>query len=451
MGQQSGHDHASPAHDPSQTQPMQPSNDSETGVLEEVDRFLPHDLGHLAPDDPNQPHTIGNPHQRSQSLLQMQRRYGNAYVQRMLAGQTDHAASSTPVGAIQRYNPTTTNVSTGTKDTFKTPKKDIKLNKGIPKLPVKLASIGFSAEINYSTESAGAGQGSPTAAKAGQTVQPQGVGFQGELMQKWEEWQTDSVGKIGVSSKATGKIGMQGGEIGVEPIGVQFERATFALKFNILSYSAEKSQVEFPNMTFQVGVLPIKGEGTASDGSKYKYEIKPILEFKFEPNYEEIGKWLAQRFGTQAAAELGVAGGIVLAGVATIAAAVVTASLGSEVRERVELSIKYTNEFCDAYQMAVREAKSGGGTSQWAAAGSAAGMKLIEQAKDKVPPEALKEEAQKRDLRSEAFAIAFPQIREALLQNYREEHYVEWWVYGEDGPGYKILKRLLGSPEHLRF
>lgn len=451
MGQQSGHDHTSPAHDPSQKQPMQPSNDSESGVLEEVDRFLPHDLGHLAPDDPNQPHTIGNPQQRSQSLLQMQRRYGNAYVQRMLAGQTDHAAPTAPIGAVQRYNPTTSNVATGGKHTFKTPKKEWKVGKGIPKVPVKLSSISFSAEATYSTEDDNASKGSPTGAKGGATVQPQGPGVQGEVSQKWEEWQTDSVGKISVSSKAGGKIGAQGGEISLEPIGVQFERATFGLKFNLISYSTEKSKVEFPNMTFQVGVLPIKGEGTASDGSKYKYEIKPILEFKFEPNYEEIGKWLAQRFGTQAAAELGLAGGIVLAGVATIAAAVVTASLGSEVRERVELSIKYTNEFCDAYQMAVREAKSGGGTSQWAAAGSAAGMKLIEQAKDKVPPEALKEEAQKRDLRSEAFGIAFPQIREALLQNYREEHYVEWWVYGEDGPGYKILKRLLGSPEHLRF
>ncbi len=451
MGHQSSPDHASPTHDQPKTQTPQPAQETEAGSFDEAHGFLQHDLGYAPPGDPNIPSGIGDPRHRPQSLLQMQRRYGNAYVQRMLAGQTDHAAPTAPSGTVQRYNPTTSNVATGGKHTFKTPKKEWKVGKGIPKVPVKLSSISFSAEATYSTEDDNASKGSPTGAKGGATVQPQGPGVQGEVSQKWEEWQTDSVGKISVSSKAGGKIGAQGGEISLEPIGVQFERATFALKFNVISYSTEKSKVEFPSMTFQVGVIPIKGEGTASDGSKYKYEIKPILEFKFEPNYEEIGKWLAQRFGTQAAAELGLAGGIVLAGVATIAAAVVTASLGSEVRERVELSIKYTNEFCDAYQMAVREAKSGGGTSQWAAAGSAAGMKLVEQAKDKVPPEALKEEAQKRDLRSEAFGIAFPQIREALLQNYRDEHYIEWAVYGEDGPGYKILKRLLGSPEHLNF
>lgn len=451
MGHQSGHEHASPAHDQSPSQTMQPSISDETGVLEEADNLRPYTPGHTPPGDPHTGHPIGNPRQRSQSILQLQRRYGNAYVQRMLAGQTEHTAPTSPPAAVQRSNPTTSNVATGGKHTFKTPKKEWKMDKAIPKVPVKFSSISFSAEVTYSTENDDASKGSPTAAKGGATVQPQGPGVQGEVSQKWEEWQTDSIGKIGVSSKAGGKIGAQGGELTLEPIGVQFERATFGLKFNIISYSTEKSKVEFPNMTFQVGVMPIKGEGKASDGSSYKYEIKPMLEFKFEPNYEEIGKWLAQRFGQQAAAELGLAGGIVIAGVATIAAGIVTASLGSEVRERVELAIKYTNEFCDAYQMAVREAKSGGGGSQWAAAGSAAGMKVIDQAKDKVPPEALKEEAQKRDLRGEAFNIAFPQIREALLQNYRDEHYIEWAVYGEDGPGYRILKRLLGSPEHLNF
>ena len=438
MGRKSTRQHAKPPNSSTHTA----AHHTRTGPHHETSA----EGGSLSPLALQQAWQSGSLQRRSQAVMDMQQRYGNAHVGRMLANPHGQAVSN-----VQRITPISGNVSTGTKHTFKTPKKEWRINRPIPRVPLSLASISTLAEISFETESNTPSQGSPTAGRGGVAVNPGGIGVQGEIGHKWAEWETGHVGRVSVGTKLGAEIGSHGGEISLEAIGLEFERASFALKFNLISYSTEESRVEFPSLVFQAGVVPFKGETRGPDGRIHKYEIKPVLEFKFEPNYAEIGRWLAQRYGQMAAGELALAAGFVLGGFATIAAGIVTAGLGEEVYGRVEQAIRNTNEFCSAYEATIRSGQTSGGSSQWATAGSTAGMRFLEQSRSRVPVEAMQAAAQRHGIRGEAFALAFPQVREAMLKNYREQHYVEWWFYGEDGPGYKVLRSLLYDPARLNF
>ncbi len=376
---------------------------------------------------------------RQQAVLQLQRQHGNAFVQRLLASRATPRRA--PAQLVQRQ---VGGFTPGKGVKFSPKEKEIKFDRPIPGVPITFAAIKIGGEGSYSVVQEGAEE----SVQVGVTGRDHGAGVYGEVTKEWEKY-SSPFGDVTVQSKAEADVTTKGGQIGLLLVGVKTKHASIGLKFNLLSYDVEKSELEFPNVAIPVDIIPVTGKTTAPDGTKISYELKATITFVFKPDWVRIGKWIGQQFAKAAAAELAVAGSMVMAGIATLAAAYVTASLGSEVSERVERAIKLTNEFCAAYEATMKGSGGAKATSEFGQKGAATAQCLIKKAN--LPPEAFHEAAKKRNLRSEAFAVGWPQVKQMILQDYRNEHDIEWWVYGEKGPGYKLLKRLLDEPEYLRF
>ena len=69
----------------------------------------------------------------------------------------------------------------------------------------------------------------------------------------------------------------------------------------------------------------------------------------------------------------------------------------------------------------------------------------------KSKPEALKEEAKKMGIYATAFNSAWPVVTAMMLKAYKDNNWLEWKVYGEEGSGYRTLERgLEATGEHYR-
>lgn len=375
---------------------------------------------------------------RQAQVLQIQRHYGNAYVQRILA---NRPSSKSPLsGVVQRQGG---GPSKGGK-IVTPPIKEWKIDRSLGSLPLKLSKITLTGEISFSVVE----PGEKESAQAGFKSKEGHPGVYGELTEVWDK-ESSPFGEVTLASKAEAEVTTNGGEISFLVLGAKLKNASIGVKFNLLSYDREKSEISFPNLSVPIDIIPITGETTASNGAKLSYEIKGTLSIVFEPDYVKIGKWIGEQFAKHAAGELAVAGSMVLAGIMTIAAAFATASQGGEVAERVDRAVALTKDFCAAYQATMIGSGDWSVSSEYGFEGEVVARRIIKKAD--IPPEAFYEEAKKRNLYAEAIGIAWPQVKAMMLKDYRDEHYIEWEFYGDKGGGYKLLKRYLDEGETLKW
>jgi hypothetical protein len=397
---------------------------------------------------------------RVRTLGRLQRHLGNAAVARQLASSRGGAPRSAPAQTARRLV-TATPPATATlqrqpagvgqkakKHTVRFPAKEGKVNWAIGKLPIKVSKVVVSGQAIVEEEVADSAAASPTQARSGGVASPGRAGLRHEVDQKWAEWQDTALGSVSVNSKATGELTTKGGEVGLELLGLKFDPATVTLRFRLIRYDKDKTDLELATTSLLVRVAAVTGKG-AFQGTPYKYELQPTFEFILAVDKTRVAAWLAEQFAKTAAAELAIALGFVAIGVSTIAAGIVTASLGGEIRERVEKAIKFTNQYCAAYEAALQGRPSEAVFSIWGAKGFQTAQVAVEATK--VPKDVFFAEAKKRNLRGEAFAAGWPLVKAAMLDDYRADHDIEWAVYGERGPGYKVLKQILDSERHLNF
>lgn len=368
---------------------------------------------------------------RQQTVLQLQRQRGNAYVQRLLRQDANVVQRATGVGETHSFKP---------------PIKKWPVEKQLGKLPIKLKEVAVGADITVSSTS---DKSADTQVKGGAVGVPGkegGIGIQGEVEKTWDSKIETALGNIEFKSKGAAEVTTAGAKIGGELLTAALGSASVSFKIDVLKYDKEKSEFEFATAAIEAAYEVYKYETTLSDGTSCSVVVKPTLEFVFEPDYVAIAQWMAERYAQSAAAAIGGIGlGMIAAGFSTLAAAYVNMGLGKEISGRIEDAYKDGKEFAQAYQSAVRGEEvtiNRNGGMLGMKAGDAVVKKAVEQ--DKVAPiEAFQQEARKRPLSEEAWNAGWPIIKQKALEAYREEHWFEWTVYGEDGPGYRTMVRLL--------
>lgn len=353
-------------------------------------------------------------------------------------------ASQSP-NIIQRDDAT----GTGRKDSFKPKIKKWSVGKQLGNLPVKLKEVVVGAEITYSTTD---NKSDDTQARAGDVAgydaskgRPS-IGLQGAIEKTWYSKIEPGLGDIQFKSKGAAEVTTDGAKIGGDLVTASLGSASVSLKIDVLKYDKEKSEFSFGAATVQAAYEVYKYETTLSDGTSCKVTVKPTLDFVFEPDYAAIPEWMAKQYSKSAFAAIGTVGtGMIAAGFATLAAAHVTMGLGKEISGRVEEAYAQGKEFSRVYQNVLRgEAVviNGRGGALAMEAGDAVIRKVVTQ--DKLAPiESFYEAARQRSLSEEAWRVGWPIIKQKTLESYKEEHWFEWMVYGEDGPGYRDMRRLL--------
>lgn len=420
-------------------------------------------LSGAPPDDGERPTLLASVDgsMRQRLVHQMQRERGNAYVQRVVQNaarrRRQAAVQRAPAGgmglAVQREGPPAGGAGAGmwgagVKHSYKTPKLPVPINKGFAY--IKLEKAELSGEFSYEVYDQGAAsaepaKASPTQARAGATGAPGEAGVTGELQHTFEDSSFKLIDTFTPTVKLGGELTTKGGEVAVEG-GLEGQHVSTSLKFVFIGEDLEKGELEFATLTHTIEI-PLKKVPEISLGGawKLKADLKFKVDFKYKPDYIALGQAIAKQFATMAVGEFIIATAFIAGGVATIAAAVVTMGLGEDVRIRVDDAMERLGNYCSAYQAVMTDRTVGNpGGPGWDEGSSAAAGKLKEM-ELKVPKPILLAEARQRNLKEEAYDAGWPVMREKILEGYRKEHYVEWWVYGADGPGYRELVRVLDA------
>lgn len=401
--------------------------------------FYAPDGDFAAPPPPPDPHRWGHlpPAQRQQAVLAMQRRSGNAAVQRMIGAPTSDIQRAPAVGV-------------GRKHAVKLKALTVPVGAPIGTLPVTLKEIVISGEASvsiFSPEDAKAktkvSAGASGGRDSGKGISE--VGIAAEVERKNAEWKDTALGDVKLTTKGSVKLTSQGFEMKVQPLGLDFEDRGGALEFSVAKVN-NKGQITLMSLIPSYYVKPTPDQETTLDsGEIMKVSFKRKVEFVLTPDYKKLALWLAEKMGEAAAAELAIAGGLVVGGIATLAAAFFEASLGSELADRIDTAARNTKDFCEAYA-AVMKGGTASPKSEWGKAGASTAQSAIS-ASSILLPEAIYEAAKKRNLSSEAFAIAWPMVKEKAIAAYRKEHWFETWVYDEGkGPGERTLRHVLNDP-----
>ncbi|NDJ85357.1 MAG: hypothetical protein GYB66_05690 [Chloroflexi bacterium] len=374
-----------------------------------------------------------SPAARHRSVTSLQRSIGNRAVRRML---------SPPANVVQRAA-----MPTGEKHTIKGLSEEFDINKPIGRLPFELKSVTIEGGVEYEIISPDQPE-SDTEARGGAVSGPDAAGVQGEVTKKWKEWGSKG-DQVTLSSKGEAELTTDGGKLGVTILGLETKHTDSAIKFTLIDWDAEKSEISLVETDLEFALQDKSDQYTTPDGRiiVMKFFAKAILTIDIDE--KRVGRWIGQRFLQLAASEVALAGAFVAGGVMTLAAAWVTMGLGKEVAAMVDEAVMLTDDYCASYAAVFSPTPMYVGSTDWGAQGWAAGWQFF--AKTNAPPEAIREAARKRNLHSEAFAVAWPKVKDMMYKRYREKHYIEWWVYGEKGPGYRDLKRLLEGDQHLRF
>jgi hypothetical protein len=231
--------------------------------------------------------------------------------------------------------------------------------------------------------------------------------------------------------------------------GIEFEgewgaaKATYApLEFTIADWPAGKEPhflvastsvgLDFPPKTFPV------------DGETYSVKPQLKLELKAEPDKAEVVKWIGEHAAEMLTAEFAVVAGIIAAGAATIGVALYQIAHAGEFTERTEPEIKKCRAYCTGYVNAIRGQAAP--PSEGGAEGFAQGQAKLAELKGRYPEGAVAEAARNANLYQEAWGQFWPPVKQRLINSYWDEHYVEKWIYGEEGAGsggFKTFKMLL--------
>jgi len=214
------------------------------------------------------------------------------------------------------------------------------------------------------------------------------------------------------------------------------------LEFNIIKWEPggkPKFAVCATSAEFQLAAF----EHTTSDGKTYKVEAKPKLEFEFQPNPVQIGKWVAENLGKVVATEVGIAGSLIAGGLMTIGIAFYQIANSGEITERTEFAVKKCKNYCRSAQNVLRgeaPVEEVGGPE-----GAAAASAILSDLNQKFPPELVTAEAKKCPLYANAWGQAWPKIKQQAIDDYWADHKFEHFIYGDGGTGggFKAFKRVL--------
>jgi hypothetical protein len=347
------------------------------------------------------------------------RAQGNRHLQRVVEG-----------GPVQRQDGgAAPRVGTGVKNTFKSPKLEIPINKSLG--PIELDSVAAYGEFNYEVfdpgQAANAPEGTPseTQTRTGATAEAGGgVGVQGELQRSWEDSAIKKWTGFTPQLKAGGELTTAGGELGVEGA-LEGESVSTSLRFTLIGEDFETAQIEFATLTWGIQIPRHKTpEMDLGGGVKVKADLQEKYEAKFKPDYIAIGRWIAQRFLTAAAGEVVISGAFIAGGVMTIVGFVMAISEAEEMSKIPDQVAGFVSGYAKGYQAAMRNENAGGGGAGYAE-GFQHGKSKIEESKSKVPAPVLVEEARKRDLFQEGVDAILPTAKERALQEWQANHWFD--------------------------
>jgi hypothetical protein len=371
-----------------------------------------------------------NTEQKTRVQNQLQRNLGNAYVQRTVAPRPAQVSPSPGIIQLQGGGPAK-EVKTGLSTS-------VPVNKSVPGLPFKLQEISASGEIAGTVAEKGASESAKVS--MGTTH----LGY--ELEKKWVEVAKEGVGKISVSSKGEAQITKDGADVGVTVATAKFGKVAVGLKIVVFNVDWKTSKIDIGEIHAPVSPMILSGQTKTADGTTFSYEAKYTLTFEFSVDYAKVAKWLARTFSKAITGEALVAGSFIVGGVITLAAAYANIAAKYETQKLANEAIKITNEFCAAYAATMTGGEPNT-KSQFGQQGAAAARSAIK-ASGK-PPEAVFEAAKGRNLRDEAFAIAWPKVKETIMNAYREEHPLETFFYGEKA-GKELQWILEAGEENIR-
>ncbi len=218
---------------------------------------------------------------------------------------------------------------TGVKSTVESP--PIK----IPSEPTSLGPVKMQAEVKGeisfdepTAASPSSDPNAPTQARGGVTASPTGgVGYQGEVQKEFKRRTEGALAGWKPTIKGGGKVTSNGGEIALEGA---IERDWLAgtvlsqtIKFTILGIDLKENDITFVGMSYIVGLakkIPALLPGI-------DVEFKGTLEFKFTPDWVQIGKWIAEKLAVSAGEALVVDGAAVASAAAAIIAPVGAAAM----------------------------------------------------------------------------------------------------------------------------
>jgi plasmid stability protein len=219
---------------------------------------------------------------------------------------------------------------TGVKNTFETPPFKVP-HEAVSLGPVKMQAE-IKAELSFdqpSQASSNSDPGAPTQARAGVTASPTGgVGYQAEVQKEFQRRSEGALAGWKPTIKGGGKVTSNGGEIGVEgAIERDFLAGTVlsqTIKFTILGVDLKENDITFVGMSYTVA-LAKKFKAEFMPG--IEVEVKGGIEFKFTPDWIQIGKWIAEKLAVSAAEAVAVDGAAVAASAAAIIAPVGAAAM----------------------------------------------------------------------------------------------------------------------------
>jgi hypothetical protein len=212
---------------------------------------------------------------------------------------------------------------TGVKNTFETPPFKVP-HEAVSLGPVKMqAEIKAELSFDQPTQASSSSDPSaPTQARAGVTASPTGgVGYQAEVQKEFQRRSEGALAGWKPTIKGGGKVTSNGGEIGVEgAIERDFLAGTLlsqTIKFTILGVDLKENDITFVGMSYTVAIAK-KFKAEFMPG--IEVEVKGGIEFKFTPDWIQIGKWIAEKLAVSAAEAVVVDGAAVAAGAAAIIA-----------------------------------------------------------------------------------------------------------------------------------
>ncbi len=228
--------------------------------------------------------------------------------------------------------PTAPSVGTGTKTTFETPPLKIPHEAtALTPIPLKMQAE-VKGELSYDTptpDAQGGNTSAPTQARVGGTASPTGgVGIQGEVQREFTRRTEGALAGWKPSLKGGGKITSHGGEIalegGIERDWLAGTVVSQSIKFTILGIDLKENDITFIGMSYSLGLAKkILAIVPGTDA-----EFKGSIEFKFTPDWVQIGKWIAEKVAISAGeTALAVDGAAVAASAAAIIAPAGAAAL----------------------------------------------------------------------------------------------------------------------------
>ena len=223
---------------------------------------------------------------------------------------------------------------------------------------------------------------------------------------------------IGVEATFDGVSSMGTPSIGFTIVGVDWNEA---------DVKVAEAEVKWSSVAIEIGT--VRG---------YKIECKASIAAVLNPNWTKIGQFMAEKFGTQALAAVGVSGSIILGGILTLAVPIVAILTKDEIPNAADAARATLDKECAAFKAVM----CGG-------SGSGAGAVLAQQAIQaaKVPKPEFVKAAKARSLDAEAKEKVKPVIRQQAIDAYWKEHPVEKFLSGDEGMGggFRLFKMTLDA------